>query len=71
MGYDYSYQIYQELLGQGKTLDELEAMLQTQGETLVSVLSKMDQYMNVLTLIAVIGFGILLFNIIMKWVKKN
>lgn len=70
MDYGYSYQILQELQTQGNVLDRLEEMMIQQNSDMVSLMSKVDQCLTVMTLLAVIGFGIFAFNVIMKWVKK-
>lgn len=74
---DYGYQILQELRTQGDVLDALNSKLSTVSTNLGSALSTLNSQLetlnNLLTiasLIAVIGFGIFAFMIIMKWVKK-
>lgn len=70
---DNSYQILQELRTQGDVLDALNTKFANTNSILTSVLSRLDvmeDIVNVLSLCSVILFGILLFNIVMKWVKK-
>lgn len=59
----YSDDIFRELQSQTGQLDELLTHFE-------STLSKLDLLLNVGTLIAALGFGILAAYILLKWVKK-
>lgn len=59
----YSDDIFRELQAQSGQLNELLTHFE-------STLSKLDLLLNVGTLIAVIGFGILAVYILLKWVNK-
>lgn len=59
----YSDDIFRELQSQTGQLDELLTYLE-------SILSKLDLLLNVGTLIAALGFGILAAYISLKWVRK-